>query len=60
MMGASEGRRFNDVSRYGVSVFDFVLPRQVETDAVGGKAPPRFIGYGSIPGLEQRSAPSLP
>jgi peptidoglycan DL-endopeptidase CwlO len=49
MMGASEGRRFNDISRYGVSVFDFVLPR---ADAAAGGAPaPRFIGYASIPGL---------
>jgi cell wall-associated NlpC family hydrolase len=58
MVGASEGRQFEGKSRYGVSVFDFTLP---------GKRPPshtvpemssatdlqaRFIGYGSIPGLE--------
>jgi hypothetical protein len=49
MMGASEGRRFNGVSRYGVSVFDFELPRA--TDAEAGGDHPRFIGYGAIPGI---------
>jgi hypothetical protein len=47
MVGASEGRRFNDVSRYGVSVFDFELPRHASGDS--GTA--RFIGYAPIPGL---------
>jgi hypothetical protein len=51
MMGASEGRRFNDVSRYGVSVFDFTIPRP---EASGPQ--PRFIGYGAIPGLEETPA----
>ena len=48
MMGASEGRRFNDVSRYGVSVFDFTIPRP---EASGPQS--RFIGYGAIPGLTE-------
>jgi hypothetical protein len=47
MVGASEGRRFNDVSRYGVSVFDLELPRHTPGDS----GTSRFIGYGSIPGL---------
>jgi cell wall-associated NlpC family hydrolase len=47
MVGASDGRRFNGVSRYGVSVFDLELPRHAPGDA--GTA--RFIGYGTIPGL---------
>jgi hypothetical protein len=47
MMGASEGRRFNGVSRYGVSVFDFEMPR------AGSGA--HFIGYGAIPGLEDQA-----
>jgi peptidoglycan DL-endopeptidase CwlO len=53
MMGASEGRRFNDISRYGVSVFDFVLPGQHRSsdDAAESAGTSRFIGYGSIPGL---------
>jgi peptidoglycan DL-endopeptidase CwlO len=41
MMGASEGRRFNGISRYGVSVFDFEIPKPDATS--------RFIGYGAIP-----------
>ncbi len=44
MMGASEGRRYANQAQYGVSVFDFVLPKPRE----GG---PRFIGYGPVPGL---------
>lgn len=43
MVGASDGRRFNGVSRYGVSVFDFEMPRP------GSDA--RFLGYAAIPGL---------
>jgi hypothetical protein len=46
MVGASEGRRFNDVSRYGVSVFDLELPRK---RAAGDPGTSRFIGYGAIP-----------
>jgi len=41
MMGASEGRRFDNISRYGVSVFDFEMPR------AGSDS--RFIGYATIP-----------
>ena len=59
MLGASDGRTFNGKSRYGVSVFDFKLPRaggksdlapqaQAETPSTT-----RFIGYGPAPGLEE-------
>lgn len=47
MVGASEGRTYEGKPRYGVSVFDFTLPRvssSRETDS-------RFIGYGPVPGL---------
>lgn len=47
MAGASDGRRFNGVSRHGVSVFDLELPRR----APGDPGTSRFIGYGAIPGL---------
>jgi cell wall-associated NlpC family hydrolase len=57
MMGASEGRRFEGISRYGVSVFDFVLPRAVEGDAASEEHA-RFIGYGSIPGLKDVLPPT--
>jgi hypothetical protein len=47
MVGASEGRRFNDVSRYGVSVFDFEMPKHEKGDT----GTSRFVGYGAVPGL---------
>jgi cell wall-associated NlpC family hydrolase len=59
MVGASEGRRFDGKSRYGVSVFDFTMPAQRRSsDAVpdvtsATDLQSRFIGYGSIPGLEE-------
>jgi hypothetical protein len=43
MIGASDGRTFNDEPRFGVSVFDFKLPN--------GRGSSRFIGYGPIAGL---------
>ncbi len=58
MVGASEGRRFHGVSRYGVSVFDFEMPH--ESDAAASGDHPRFIGYGAIPGIEKDSAQKVP
>jgi cell wall-associated NlpC family hydrolase len=52
MVGASDGRRVEGISRYGVSVFDFTLPRQ-ETTTDSADERSRFIGYGSIPGLKE-------
>jgi cell wall-associated NlpC family hydrolase len=49
MVGASDGRTFNDEPRYGVSVFDFKLPRGEKSAGDGGS---RFIGYGAIPNLD--------
>jgi hypothetical protein len=54
MVGASEGRRFNGVSRYGVSVFDLELPRHTPGDT----GTSRFIGYGAIPTLGEVRSPS--
>lgn len=59
MVGASEGRPFDGISRYGVSVFDFTMPSQRRSTDSVSDAPSstdlqsRFIGYGSIPGLEE-------
>ena len=53
MVGASEGRRFHGVSRFGVSVFDFEMPSATDAKSAGDH--PRFIGYGSIPGIGQAS-----
>jgi peptidoglycan DL-endopeptidase CwlO len=48
MVGASDGRTYKGESRYGVSVFDFKIPRPGKTDE--GRMSPSFIGYGHIPG----------
>jgi cell wall-associated NlpC family hydrolase len=65
MLGASEGRTFNGTSRYGVSVFDFKLPRP-QTDSARDFAPvaqaetpstTRFIGYGPVPVVKKPLAP---
>ncbi len=56
MLGASDGRTFEGKPRYGVSVFDFKLPGamgKVRTaDTTPNEEGSRFVGYGSIPGLE--------
>jgi cell wall-associated NlpC family hydrolase len=49
MVGASDGRTYEGESRYGVSVFDFKIPKPAKTDE--GRMSPNFIGYGKIPGL---------
>jgi cell wall-associated NlpC family hydrolase len=54
MVGASEGRRFNGKSEYGVSVFDFTMPSAKQTGASASESSPmeaRFVGYGAVPGL---------
>ena len=57
MFGASEGRRFNGASQYGVSVFDFTMPGKPGKTDPGAKPAAtsdlkaRFIGYGPIPGI---------
>jgi cell wall-associated NlpC family hydrolase len=50
MVGASDGRTYEGESRYGVSVFDFKMPR-ARDKADEGRTSPSFIGYGHIPGL---------
>lgn len=48
MVGASDGRTYKGESRYGVSVFDFKIPRPGKTEE--GRTTPNFIGYGHVPG----------
>jgi hypothetical protein len=43
LFGASDGRRFRGRSIFGVSAFDFALPK------VGSKS--RIVGYAALPGL---------
>lgn len=47
MIGSSDGRTYRGLKRNGVSVFDFVMPR--ESKAGGQQS--TFVGYGRIPGL---------
>jgi hypothetical protein len=51
MVGASDSRVYQGESRFGVSVFDFTIPRPDKNG--NGKLQPSFIGYGHIPGLQQ-------
>jgi peptidoglycan DL-endopeptidase CwlO len=52
MVGASEGRSYDGIRRFGVSVFDFKLPNgapnKSDPDLVS-----RFEGYSPIPGLRE-------
>jgi hypothetical protein len=57
MVGASEGRRFNSQSMYGVSVFDFTLPTRKSGAGAASNLDSQFIGYGSIPGLLENHPP---
>jgi cell wall-associated NlpC family hydrolase len=50
MVGATDGRSYNGIRRFGVSVFDFKMPSgQPNKDDPGLTA--KFEGYASIPGL---------
>ncbi len=53
MFGSSDGRSYAGVQRWGVSVFDFKMPRVEEGDAAPAKPGPVFVGYGRIPGLRE-------
>ena len=46
MFGASENRRYREMRKSGVGVFDFELPKPGTSDSSS-----RFIGYARIPGL---------
>jgi cell wall-associated NlpC family hydrolase len=49
MFGASDGRSYNGIQRWGVSVFDFKMPNG--NSANPEKARAEFVGYARIPGL---------
>jgi peptidoglycan DL-endopeptidase CwlO len=52
MVGSSDGRSYNGIRRFGVSVFDFKMPSgQPNKDDPGLTA--KFEGYASIPGLRR-------
>ena len=59
MFGASEGRRYGGMSRYGVSVFEFTMPGFPPPPAYkSGTA--RFVGYAAIPGLPKPETAEVP
>jgi cell wall-associated NlpC family hydrolase len=51
MVGASDGRTYQGQQRFGVSVFDFKMPRADKNEIADGKTRPRFVGYAHLPGL---------
>ena len=53
MVGASDGRTYQSQQRFGVSVFDFKMPRADKGEVEDGKVRPRFVGYAHIPGLRE-------
>jgi peptidoglycan DL-endopeptidase CwlO len=54
MFGASDGRSYNGVQRWGVSVFDFKMPNGTN----GEPSKVEFVGFARIPGL-RRAAPTV-
>ena len=51
MFGASDGRSYAGVQRWGVSVFDFKMPK---ADPAQPEKRVDFVGYGRIPGLREK------
>ena len=49
MFGASDGRSYNGVQRWGVSVFDFAMPKTSPESTE--KPAADFVGFARIPGL---------
>jgi hypothetical protein len=48
MFGASDGRSYAGIQRWGVSVFDFKMPK---SDPNNPDKRVDFVGYAPIPGL---------
>ncbi|MEP6668964.1 MAG: NlpC/P60 family protein [Chthoniobacter sp.] len=48
MFGSSDGRTYNGIQRWGVSVFDFKMPK---ADPAKPEKHVDFVGYAHIPGL---------
>jgi cell wall-associated NlpC family hydrolase len=51
MVGSSDGRTYDGIQRWGVSVFDFKMPAPPKSG--DAKISPVFVGYGRIPGLSE-------
>lgn len=57
MFGASDGRSYNGIQRWGVSVFDFKMPK---ADPLNPDKRVDFVGYARIPGLRDLVVTSAP
>src|SRR5271170_1023167 len=57
MFGASDGRSYNGIQRWGVSVFDFKMPKADAASPEKTKA--EFVGFARIPGLRGPVPPSV-
>jgi cell wall-associated NlpC family hydrolase len=51
MVGSSDGRTYDGIQRWGVSVFDLKMPPPPKSG--DAKISPVFVGYGRIPGLSK-------
>ncbi len=54
MFGSSDGRSYAGVQRWGVSVFDFKMPKAGPANPEKSKVD--FVGYGRIPALRESEA----
>lgn len=54
MFGASDGRSYNGIQRWGVSVFDFKMPKADPANPEKSKVD--FVGFARIPGLRTGAA----
>jgi peptidoglycan DL-endopeptidase CwlO len=59
MVGATDGRSYNGIRRFGVSVFDFKMPSGQPNKGDPGLTA-KFEGYASIPGLRHGEVASKP
>ncbi|HYY27481.1 MAG TPA: NlpC/P60 family protein [Chthoniobacterales bacterium] len=57
MVGSTDGRTYDGIRRFGVSVFDFKLPSGKPNNG-DPDLTARFEGYGKIPGLTEEHAAS--
>jgi cell wall-associated NlpC family hydrolase len=56
MFGSSDGRSYNGIQRWGVSVFDFKMPKMDPGNPE--KTRVDFIGYATIPRLHESAEPA--
>ncbi len=57
MFGSSDGRSYNGIQRWGVSVFDFKMPK---ADPANPEKRVDFVGYARIPGIRDAAVATVP